>query len=111
MLSLEDWSNGAREVAALRAQQQCCSSPGAAGRAGKQQMEESSYESGLTLVDSGSDPRAWLAPASGNCETHEYLRHSPYSSNCSYNGENAQLLRNVSRISRLKRMNRCNRRH
>uniref|UniRef100_A0A3P9HK83 Atonal bHLH transcription factor 1a n=1 Tax=Oryzias latipes TaxID=8090 RepID=A0A3P9HK83_ORYLA len=85
VLSLEDWSNGAREVAALRAQQQCCSSPGAAGRAGKQQMDESSYESGLTLVDSGSDPRAWLAPASGNCEAHEYLRHSPYSSNCSYN--------------------------
>uniref|UniRef100_A0A3B4Z1U1 Atonal bHLH transcription factor 1 n=1 Tax=Stegastes partitus TaxID=144197 RepID=A0A3B4Z1U1_9TELE len=44
-------------------------------------LEESRYEPGLTLVDSGSDPRAWLAPASGTCAAHatspEYLRHSP----------------------------------
>ncbi|KAF6729531.1 atonal-like protein 1 [Oryzias melastigma] len=79
VLTLEDWSNGAREVAALRAQQQICGSPGT------QQLEESNYESGATLVDSGSDPRAWLAPASGTCDPHDYLRHSPYSSSCSYN--------------------------
>ncbi|RVE68106.1 hypothetical protein OJAV_G00088460 [Oryzias javanicus] len=79
VLTLEDWTNGAREAAALRAQQQSCGSPGT------QQLEESSYDSGATLVDSGSDPRAWLASASGTCEPHDYLRHSPYSSSCSYN--------------------------
>uniref|UniRef100_A0A3B4FUV6 Atonal bHLH transcription factor 1 n=1 Tax=Pundamilia nyererei TaxID=303518 RepID=A0A3B4FUV6_9CICH len=49
-------------------------------RGGKQQFEESRYEPGLTLVDSDSDPRAWLASASGTCAAHatspDYLRHS-----------------------------------
>uniref|UniRef100_A0A3Q3KKL2 Atonal bHLH transcription factor 1a n=1 Tax=Mastacembelus armatus TaxID=205130 RepID=A0A3Q3KKL2_9TELE len=44
---------------------------------------ESRYEPGLTLVDSGSDPRAWLAPVqpSGTCAAQatspDYLQHSP----------------------------------
>ncbi|XP_047447139.1 protein atonal homolog 1a [Mugil cephalus] len=83
VLSLEDWSKGAQELAALDSRQQSL-----AERVGKQQLEESRYESGLTLVDSGSDPRAWLAPSSGTCAAHattpEYLRHSPCSSTGSY---------------------------
>lgn len=33
----------------------------------------------LTIVDSVSDPRAWLAPmqTAGTCSSPEYLRHSP----------------------------------
>uniref|UniRef100_A0A3B4ZLQ8 Atonal bHLH transcription factor 1 n=1 Tax=Stegastes partitus TaxID=144197 RepID=A0A3B4ZLQ8_9TELE len=84
VLSVEDWGKSAREVAVLEARRQHlgCGSPRAADRGGKQQqLEESRYEPGLTLVDSGSDPRAWLAPASGTCAAHatspEYLRHSP----------------------------------
>nr|XP_019958257.1 PREDICTED: protein atonal homolog 1 [Paralichthys olivaceus] len=56
----------------------------------KDAPEESRYESGLTLVDSGSDPRAWLASVqpSGTCVAHatspDYLRHSPCPSTGSY---------------------------
>lgn len=92
VLSLEDWSKGAQELAALDSRQLSCGSPRLAEiRAGKQQFEESRHEPGLTLVDSGSDPRAWLAPASGTCAAHattpEYLRHSPCSSTGSYQGK------------------------
>uniref|UniRef100_A0A8C2WKV8 Atonal bHLH transcription factor 1a n=1 Tax=Cyclopterus lumpus TaxID=8103 RepID=A0A8C2WKV8_CYCLU len=75
--SVEDWSRG--EVAVLNSRLQ---SPRLVERGGEQQLEESRYEPGLTLVDSGSDPRAWLAPVqpSGTCAAHatspDYLRHS-----------------------------------
>ncbi|KAM9360609.1 protein atonal homolog 1a [Symphorus nematophorus] len=81
--SVEEWSKGSREVAVLDSRQH---SP----RGEQQQREESCYESALTLVDSGGDPRAWLAlvqPA-GTCAAHatspEYLRHSPCPSTGSY---------------------------
>ncbi|KAM6931373.1 protein atonal homolog 1a [Xenentodon cancila] len=90
ILSVEQWSKGAREGAALDALQQSCGSPGVVvEREGvKQQFEMSRYESRLTLVEGGSDPRAWLAPSSGTCAAHaaspEYLRHSPCPSTGSY---------------------------
>lgn len=83
--SVEEWSKGARRVAALEAQQQ---SPG-----GEQHLEESHFLPGLALVDSGSDPRAWLALVQppGTCAAHatssEYLQHSPCPSTGSYHGE------------------------
>ncbi|KAM6943756.1 protein atonal homolog 1a [Lycodopsis pacificus] len=83
--SVEDWSRG--EVAVLNSRLQ---SPRLVERGGEQQLEESRYEPGLTLVDSCSDPRAWLAPAqpSGTCVAHasspDYLRHSPCPSTGSY---------------------------
>ena len=84
--SVEEWSKGSREMAVLDSRQH---SP----RGGQQQREESCYEPALTLMDSGSDPRAWLAlvqPA-GTCAAHatspEYLRHSPCPSTGSYHGE------------------------
>ncbi len=86
---MEDWSKGAREVAVLDSRQQ---SPRAL-----EQLEESRYEPGLTLVDSGSDPRAWLAlvQPSGTCAAHatspDYLRHSPCPSTGSYHGEKRRL--------------------
>ncbi|KAM9743013.1 protein atonal homolog 1a [Menidia menidia] len=88
ILTVEDWSKSAREVAAFDAQQSC-SSPGEAQRGERQQhFEESRYDPGLTLVDGGSDPRAWLAPAPGTCAAHatspDYLRHSPCPSSESY---------------------------
>lgn len=94
--SVEDWSKGARDAAVLdsRRQQQ---SPSVLERGGEQQLEESRYEPGLTLVDSGSDPRAWLAlvQPSGTCAAHatspDYLRHSPCSSTGSYQGETRRL--------------------
>ncbi|XP_072243060.1 protein atonal homolog 1a [Leuresthes tenuis] len=88
ILTVEDWSKGAREVTAFDALQQSCGSPGEVERGEKQQFEESRYEPGLTLVDRGSDPRAWLTPASGTCAAHatspDYLRHSPCPSTGSY---------------------------
>lgn len=88
VLSVEDWSKDAREVPASHSRQQNCGSPSEMERGGKQQFEESRYEPGLTLVDSDSDPRAWLAPASGTCAAHatspDYLRHSPCPSTGSY---------------------------
>ncbi|TMS04051.1 Protein atonal-like protein 1 [Larimichthys crocea] len=86
--SVEDWSKGAREAVVLDSRQQ---SPRVLERGGEQQLEESRYEPGLTLVDSGSDPRAWLAlvQPSGTCAAHatspDYLRHSPCPSTGSYN--------------------------
>lgn len=83
--SVEDWSKGARRVAALESQQQ---SPGE-----EQQLEESHYLPGLALVDSSSDPRAWLALAQppGTCAAHatssDYLQHSPCPSTGSYHGK------------------------
>lgn len=71
---VEEWSKGARDVLE---------------RGGER--EESRYE---PLVDSGSDPRAWLALVQpvGTCTAHvtsaEYLRHSPCPSTGSYHGEN-----------------------
>uniref|UniRef100_A0A3Q3BG80 Atonal bHLH transcription factor 1a n=1 Tax=Kryptolebias marmoratus TaxID=37003 RepID=A0A3Q3BG80_KRYMA len=60
-------------------------------RGGEQHLEESRYECGLALVDSGGDPRAWLAEASGTCAaratSQHYLRHSPCPSTGSYQGE------------------------
>ncbi|KAK5871082.1 hypothetical protein PBY51_003983 [Eleginops maclovinus] len=85
--SVEDWNRGAQEVAVLHARLQSMRS---GERIGEQQREESRYESGLTLVDSGSDPRAWLAPVqpSGTCVAHatspDYLQHSPCNSTGSY---------------------------
>ncbi|XP_044053324.1 protein atonal homolog 1a [Siniperca chuatsi] len=82
VLSVEDWSKGAREVAVLESRQQSLRVV--------DQLEESRYEPGLTLVDSGSDPRAWLAlvQPSGTCAAHatspDYLRHSPCPSTGSY---------------------------
>ena len=99
ILTVEDWSKGAREVTAFDALQQSCGSPGEVERGGKQQFEESRYEPGLTLVDRGSDPRAWLAPASGTCAAHatspDYLRHSPCPSTGSYQGEKTHALDNT----------------
>lgn len=92
--SVEEWSKGAREVAVLDSRQQ---SPRVVERGGEHQLEESRYEPGLTLVDSGSDPRAWLAlvQPSGTCAAHatspDYLRHSPCSSTGSYHGEKRRL--------------------
>lgn len=83
--SVEEWSKSARRVAALELQQQ---TPG-----DEQQLEESRYLPGLTLVDSGSDPRAWLAlvqpPGTGaaHASSSEYLQHSPCPSTGSYHGE------------------------
>lgn len=91
---MEDWSKGAREVTALDSRHQ---NPGVVERGSEQQLEESHYEPGLTLVDSGSDPRAWLAPLqpSGTCAAHatspDYLRHSPCPSTGSYQGEKPTL--------------------
>ncbi|XP_034451804.1 protein atonal homolog 1a [Hippoglossus hippoglossus] len=57
----------------------------------KDAPEESRYEPGLTLVDSGSDPRAWLASVQppGTCAAHatspDYLQQSPCPSTGSYN--------------------------
>ncbi|XP_047238370.1 protein atonal homolog 1a [Girardinichthys multiradiatus] len=88
LLAVEEWSKGAREIAALDALQQERINPGVVERGGKQQFEVSCYDPGLTLVDGGSDPRAWLSDASGTCAAHatspDYLRHSPYSSTGSY---------------------------
>lgn len=78
VLTVEDWTEGAREVAALE-------------RGGRQHLREARYDPGLTLVDGGTDPRAWLAPASGTRAAHaaspDHLRHSPCSSTGSYQGE------------------------
>lgn len=82
--SVEEWTKDALRVAALELQQQ---SPGE-----EPHLEESHYLPGLTLVDSGSDPRAWLALVQppGTCAAHttssEYLQHSPCSSTGSYHG-------------------------
>ncbi|XP_054467649.1 protein atonal homolog 1a [Anoplopoma fimbria] len=81
--SVEEWSRGEVEVAGLNSRLQ---SPGLV----EQQREESRYEPGLRLVDSGSDPRAWLAPVqpSGTCAAHasspDYLLDSPCPSTGSY---------------------------
>lgn len=91
--SVEDWSKGARDAAVLDSRRQQQQSPSVLERGGEQLLEESRYEPGLTLVDSGSDPRAWLAlvQPSGTCATHatspDYLGHSPCSSTGSYQGE------------------------
>lgn len=88
MLTVKEWSKSAREVAALDALQQERVSTGVAERGGKHHLEVSRYDPGLTLVDGGSDPRAWLADASGTCAAHatspDYLRHSPCPSTSSY---------------------------
>ncbi|XP_015251150.1 PREDICTED: protein atonal homolog 1 [Cyprinodon variegatus] len=85
MLTVEEWGKGAREVASLTALQV---EAGALERGGKRQLEASRYDPGLTLVDSGSDPRAWLSDASGTCAAHasspDNLRHSPCPSTGSY---------------------------
>ncbi|KAK2902009.1 protein atonal homolog 1a [Channa argus] len=79
VLSAEDWR--------ICAEQQ---SPRVVERGGDRQLEESCYQPGLTLVDSGSDPRAWLAPVqpSGTCAAQatspDYLQHSPCPSVGSY---------------------------
>uniref|UniRef100_A0A672J596 Atonal bHLH transcription factor 1a n=1 Tax=Salarias fasciatus TaxID=181472 RepID=A0A672J596_SALFA len=84
IITVEDWSESAREAASLDSPQQGCSGPKVMERGGKEQFESSCYEAGLTLVDSGGDPRAWLAPAPGTCAAHasspDYLRGSPGSS-------------------------------
>lgn len=88
-LSVDDWSKDALE-AVLGSRQQSSS---LGERAGEQEPEESRYEPGLSLVDSGSDPRAWLASVQppGTCAAHatspDYLRLSPCPSTGSYNGE------------------------
>uniref|UniRef100_A0A8D2ZH43 Atonal bHLH transcription factor 1a n=1 Tax=Scophthalmus maximus TaxID=52904 RepID=A0A8D2ZH43_SCOMX len=77
-LSVDDWSKDALE-AVLGSRQQSSS---LGERAGEQEPEESRYEPGLSLVDSGSDPRAWLASVQppGTCAAHatspDYLRLS-----------------------------------
>lgn len=91
VLCLEGWSKGAREVASLDALQQERVSPGMMEEpGGKQRLEESRYECGLALVDSGGEPRAWLAEASGTCAaratSQHHLRHSPCPSTGSYQG-------------------------
>lgn len=89
VLSVEEWSKGTREVVVFDSRQ----SPKRMERGEKPQLEESRYEPGPTLVDNGSDPRAWLALVQqpGTCAAHatspEYLRHSPCSSTGSYQGE------------------------
>ncbi|KAF0033957.1 hypothetical protein F2P81_014023 [Scophthalmus maximus] len=86
-LSVDDWSKDALE-AVLGSRQQSSS---LGERAGEQEPEESRYEPGLSLVDSGSDPRAWLASVQppGTCAAHatspDYLRLSPCPSTGSYN--------------------------
>lgn len=89
---MDNWSEDALQ------QQQCSPGP-LLDRGGEQQQqqeeEESSYEHGLMLVDSGNDPRAWLAlvqPADA-CAAHatasDYLQHSPGSSTGSYQGKSS----------------------
>ncbi|XP_026176899.1 protein atonal homolog 1a [Mastacembelus armatus] len=79
VVSAKDWRKAAQQQ-----------SPRAAERAGQHKPGESRYEPGLTLVDSGSDPRAWLAPVqpSGTCAAQatspDYLQHSPCPSTGSY---------------------------
>uniref|UniRef100_A0A3B5LFV5 Atonal bHLH transcription factor 1a n=1 Tax=Xiphophorus couchianus TaxID=32473 RepID=A0A3B5LFV5_9TELE len=84
VLTVEEWSKGAREVAALGALQQERVSTGVVERGGNHQLQVSRYDPGHTLVDGGSDPRAWLTDASGTCAAHatspDYLRCSPGSS-------------------------------
>ncbi|KAG7223405.1 hypothetical protein INR49_032232 [Caranx melampygus] len=88
VLSVDDWSKDALEAVAVLGSRQ--HSARVVARGGKPQLEESCYEPGLTLVDSGSDPRAWLASVqpSGTCAAHatspDYLRHSPCPSTGSY---------------------------
>lgn len=92
--TVEGWSKGAREVAAMDALQHERISPGVTGeRGGKARLEESRYECGLALVDGGGDPRAWLAEASDTCAaratSQHHLRHSPCPSTSSYQGEDS----------------------
>ncbi|XP_058492642.1 protein atonal homolog 1a [Solea solea] len=89
VLSVCDWSKDALQaVAAFGARLQ--QTPRVVERGCDLELEESSYEPGLMLVDSASDPRAWLASVqpSGTCAAHasspEYLRHSPCPSTGSY---------------------------
>lgn len=88
---MDDWSQDALEAVTVLGSRQ--HSARVVPRGGKQQLEESCHEPGLTLVDSGSDPRAWLASVqpSGTCAAHatspDYLRHSPCPSTGSYHGE------------------------
>ncbi|XP_012724242.2 protein atonal homolog 1-like [Fundulus heteroclitus] len=85
ILTVEEWGKGAREVATLDVLQL---DAGVVKRGGKQQLEASRYDPGLTLVDGGRDPRAWLGDASGTCAAHatspDNLRHSPCPSTGSY---------------------------
>ncbi|KAM9858614.1 protein atonal homolog 1a [Aulostomus maculatus] len=88
-LSVRDWSKGVR-VASVFDSRQLSSCRVVEEREGEQPLEGSSYEAGVTLVDSGSDPRAWLAPVQppGTCAAHDtsldYPRHSPCPSTGSY---------------------------
>ncbi|XP_024861228.1 protein atonal homolog 1a [Kryptolebias marmoratus] len=85
VLTVDGWSKGARE---LGAQERVSPEVMMGERGGEQHLEESRYECGLALVDSGGDPRAWLAEASGTCAaratSQHYLRHSPCPSTGSY---------------------------
>lgn len=80
---VEGWSKRARQVSVLDS------------RETEGELEESRYEPGL--VDSGSDPRAWLALAQppGTCAAHasssDSLQHSPCPSTGSYHGKNWRL--------------------
>lgn len=84
--AVKDWTRGAQVLAVLDSSEE-------EDLGGMQQLEEVSYEHALTLVDGGSDPRAWLAPVApaGTCAAHDtspdYLQHSPCPSIGSYHGE------------------------
>lgn len=108
---MDDWSERAQ-------QQQQQHSPGLMERGGQQQEEEeSSYEHGLMLVDSGSDPRAWLALVQppDACVAHaaasDYLQHSPDSStSSSYQGKSTfPITHKHLRTNPRQVRNRCNR--
>ncbi|XP_068167700.1 protein atonal homolog 1a [Antennarius striatus] len=85
--SVDCWGKGSQEVAILDSRLQ---NPKVPERGGEPHQEKSHYEPGLTLVDSGSDPRAWLALVQppGTCAAHvtspDYLGHSPCPSIGSY---------------------------
>ncbi|CAL8344829.1 unnamed protein product [Lota lota] len=90
VLNMEDWSKDARDMGVLESRQQHPSFMGKGGEQLQQQREDNCNPSSLTLVDSGSDPRAWLAPlqTSVTCAAHaaspDYLPHSPCPSSGSY---------------------------
>ena len=88
VLNMEDWSKDARDMGVLETRQQ---HPSFMGKGGEH--EDNCNPSSLPLADSGSDPRAWLAPLqpSATCAAHaaspDYLPHSPCPSSGSYQGK------------------------
>ena len=89
---MEDWSKDPHDMGVLETRRQHPSFMGKGGEQLQPQREDDCNPSSLTLVDGGSDPRAWLAPLqpSVTCAAHaaspDYLPHSPCPSSGSYQG-------------------------